>query len=136
MSDILDRLNERCWPHETRDELCMDAVYVITDLRARLAEVEAERNAAVKDGLRLIEQVDSLAAELRADKARLAEAETLLRGAPVIDPPWRSARDYFLRTTTSADARPCTCHPDDNPPVPCPRKYALTECAADIQDRG
>jgi hypothetical protein len=24
--------------------------------------------------------------------------------------------------------RPCTCHPDDNPPVPCPRKYALSEC--------
>lgn len=22
----------------------------------------------------------------------------------------------------------CTCHPDDNPPRPCPRKYALTEC--------
>jgi hypothetical protein len=26
--------------------------------------------------------------------------------------------------------RPCTCHPDDNPPRPCPRKYALTECRA------
>lgn len=24
--------------------------------------------------------------------------------------------------------RPCTCHPDDNPPVPCPRRYALNEC--------
>ena len=24
--------------------------------------------------------------------------------------------------------RPCTCHPDDNPPRPCPQKYALTEC--------
>lgn len=24
--------------------------------------------------------------------------------------------------------RPCTCHPDDNPPVPCTEKYALTEC--------
>lgn len=24
--------------------------------------------------------------------------------------------------------RPCTCHPDDNPPVPCPEKYALDEC--------
>jgi hypothetical protein len=28
------------------------------------------------------------------------------------------------------DTRPCTCHPDDNPPVPCPRKFALTECRA------
>jgi hypothetical protein len=23
---------------------------------------------------------------------------------------------------------PCTCHPEDNPPVPCPHKYALDEC--------
>ncbi len=27
-------------------------------------------------------------------------------------------------------ARPCTCHPDDNPPVPCAQKYALSECKA------
>ena len=26
--------------------------------------------------------------------------------------------------------KPCTCHPDDNPPVPCPHKYALNECRA------
>lgn len=25
-------------------------------------------------------------------------------------------------------AKPCTCHPDDNPPVPCAQKYALTDC--------
>ncbi len=24
--------------------------------------------------------------------------------------------------------RPCTCHPEDTPPVPCQRKYALSEC--------
>lgn len=26
------------------------------------------------------------------------------------------------------DPRACTCHPDDLPPRPCPRKYALDEC--------
>lgn len=26
--------------------------------------------------------------------------------------------------------RPCTCHPDDNPPVPCAKRYALSECRA------
>ncbi len=26
--------------------------------------------------------------------------------------------------------RPCTCHPDDNPPRPCPQKFALSECRA------
>lgn len=26
--------------------------------------------------------------------------------------------------------RSCTCHPDDNPPRPCPGKFALSECRA------
>ena len=33
------------------------------------------------------------------------------------------------------DSRPCTCHPDDNPPVPCAEKYAYTECVTDEQER-
>jgi hypothetical protein len=28
----------------------------------------------------------------------------------------------------STDTRTCTCHPDDKPPVPCPRKFATTAC--------
>jgi hypothetical protein len=28
----------------------------------------------------------------------------------------------------ATDTRTCTCHPDDNPPVPCPRKFALSHC--------
>jgi hypothetical protein len=32
------------------------------------------------------------------------------------------------------DARPCTCHPDDDPPRPCPRKYALAECWAAMKE--
>lgn len=38
--------------------------------------------------------------------------------------------DAFIDATSAPSeiARPCTCHPDDNPPVPCPKKYALTEC--------
>ena len=27
-----------------------------------------------------------------------------------------------------ADPRTCTCHPGDNPPVPCARQYALDAC--------
>ena len=37
-------------------------------------------------------------------------------------PDWRSTRE--------PPPRPCTCHPDDNPPHPCPRRYALEECRA------
>jgi hypothetical protein len=28
------------------------------------------------------------------------------------------------------DTRTCSCHPDDNPPSPCPRRFALRECRA------
>jgi hypothetical protein len=34
-----------------------------------------------------------------------------------------------MTTMTPEDqARPCTCHPSDNPPVPCPKRYAYLEC--------
>jgi hypothetical protein len=32
------------------------------------------------------------------------------------------------QSAAAAPIRPCTCHPDDNPPVPCQQKYALEEC--------
>ena len=32
----------------------------------------------------------------------------------------------------AGEARACTCHPDDDPPVPCAQKYALTDCRAAI----
>jgi hypothetical protein len=33
-----------------------------------------------------------------------------------------------LAAQQTADSRTCTCHPADNPPQPCPRKFALSEC--------
>lgn len=35
----------------------------------------------------------------------------------------------------AAPERQCTCHPDDNPPVPCPRKFALTDCRLAASER-
>lgn len=36
--------------------------------------------------------------------------------------------ENWVNKETGTGARPCTCHPDDNPPVPCARRYALAEC--------
>lgn len=36
-------------------------------------------------------------------------------------------KDFFNREARMRDII-CTCHPDDNPPRPCARKYALNEC--------
>lgn len=34
------------------------------------------------------------------------------------------------RRLKEVDRRRCTCHPSDNPPVPCARKFAYSECVA------
>lgn len=36
----------------------------------------------------------------------------------------------FSHNGGKPEARPCTCHPDDNPPKACPQKFALSECRA------
>jgi hypothetical protein len=49
----------------------------------------------------------------------------------------RELKDELLNLRASAakgDDRPCTCHPDDNPPRPCPKKYALTDCRRAAKD--
>jgi hypothetical protein len=33
-----------------------------------------------------------------------------------------------MESATAEDTRTCTCHPDDKPPVPCPRQFALRDC--------
>lgn len=35
-----------------------------------------------------------------------------------------------LQPQAEPDSRTCTCHPDDSPPIPCAKKYALSECRA------
>lgn len=51
--------------------------------------------------------------------------------------PWDGEQEELARMNhpaafglSAADSRTCTCHPDDNPPKPCPRKFALRECRA------
>lgn len=33
-----------------------------------------------------------------------------------------------IEAESGGEGRICTCHPNDNPPRPCPRRYALSEC--------
>jgi hypothetical protein len=67
-------------------------------------------------------------------RAWLADAiEAFFTGKPRPEPKTAAPQE-------PAEPRACTCHPDDNPPRPCPRKYALSECraqsVADAQDAG
>lgn len=61
-----------------------------------------------------------------------ALADALFSGTHYVESPelheaMMRAADYLRQC---AEQRPCTCHPDDNPPVPCAQKYALNECRA------
>lgn len=44
------------------------------------------------------------------------------------------AANKAAECNTAEPERPCTCHPDDNPPRPCPKRYALDECRAATTD--
>lgn len=59
---------------------------------------------------------------------------TTIDGA--IDQAIRNSDGYAAGASERADARPCTCHPDDNPPKPCAQKYSLNECRADADTAG
>ena len=71
------------------------------------------------------------------DKILENDIQYMLRGC---DPHDAEARRHiarciiaYVREHDGRDAeRPCTCHPDDNPPRPCPKQYALHECKAAI----
>jgi hypothetical protein len=64
-----------------------------------------------------------------SDELRKAARE-LLEAWQADDPGAHHRALIALRAALATPERPCTCHPDDNPPVPCARKYALSECKA------
>lgn len=43
---------------------------------------------------------------------------------------WEIEQAIRAKINAAELPRPCTCHPDDNPPIPCPQKFALSECRA------
>ena len=43
---------------------------------------------------------------------------------------WEPQAGTGAPSPLDGDTRECTCHPNDKPPYPCPRKFALTECLA------
>jgi hypothetical protein len=54
-----------------------------------------------------------------------------------VEAEWLADLDAKNEAHTAAVERPkpYTCHPDDDPPAPCPRRYALSECRAPDQAR-
>lgn len=74
---------------------------------------------------RMREHARTLELELADQKRALSEVPAM-RWIPVEERMPKPVPRVVL--SQGLDSRPCTCHPDDNPPVPCPRKFALSEC--------
>lgn len=76
-------------------------------------------------------------AEAHATEASMSQKAAFDRGNDVAGNMFWSGQAAALAISHSildaVDRRPCTCHPDDNPPTPCARKYAFTECASAIR---
>ena len=96
-------------------------------------DVVISARAAIRAWMDLAGKRADIIAALRAENARLREAPRCRR-------PQASERERNRRMTGSiwtaplkGDTRKCTCHPDDNPPIPCQRKYAYSECTAALR---
>jgi len=88
---------------------------------AETAQLGYERTA-------LLQRVRGLEEELHVWQERyrrMLEWASQLKACDPLQPIIVDANSPIVGMLTS---RPCTCHPDDNPPVPCPKKYALDEC--------
>lgn len=96
--------------------------YRMTGLYQRLAQVQEERNA--------------LNTELRAWQDRYQKLIECVAQTKAYEPPQPIIVDADSPMVGVLTGRPCTCHPDDKPPVPCPKKYALSECRAAALGKG
>jgi hypothetical protein len=64
-----------------------------------------------------------------ADQMRTYAADCV-RAALAHPAPAATVKESLTVAPAEPAERPCTCHPDDNPPQPCAKRYALAECKA------
>lgn len=100
----------------------INARQVLSEL---IASKDDEIEQIVKREIGTVDQLEKALSELaalRAENERLRNFCTL-----------EQCEEAAERNTAEPE-KPCTCHPDDNPPRPCPKKYALNECRAASAD--
>jgi hypothetical protein len=135
-------VDERDALREERDNWCALAAAANADMIAAQQEREEARDCARFNAYRALEKkLNAEVAMHRADELALdaARAEneklrTLLKETQryiYTDTRLYDRIDAALAAEPTQE-RSCTCHPEDNPPIPCPRKYALAECRAAV----
>lgn len=120
----------------------------VKDVETKLGEMGGELEdwqLGIKRHPLMQERIDILSAELATIRAQepVATIEISVRGSTTtidnhfsdVVRDWPEGKYQLYASPTAKDAglvesRTRTCHPDDNPPVPCAKKYALGECKA------
>lgn len=59
-----------------------------------------------------------------------ADSNITMRQGTENDRFYDAMSERWSGTNGSRQDKPCTCHPDDKPPVPCAKQYALGDCRA------
>lgn len=108
--DTLEQLQGGCTDHDdgTIEAITVWCPEVLEDLRAALAQPQAEPVAW------MVYSVDGGSVRVTDNPAEIVGGE---RALPL-----------FTGPVVGTDGRECTCHSDDRPPNPCPRKFAYSEC--------
>jgi hypothetical protein len=105
------------------------------ELRSALRELQQLRRAASPPAPQLVEKREPECAcghPYACGAAERAARQPAAQPSEPVMPPQPHHQECKCGACMS-EARQCTCHPDDNPPRPCPRKYALSECQAAAQ---
>ena len=106
---------------------------------APLSPLATIRDAALEEAAKVCDELmpRSAASHLQLQRETLENAAMLIRAlkgnaAPKVEPVSKPEHGTLDAQAGSGPAEsafhPCTCHPDDNPPRPCPQKFALSEC--------
>ena len=99
------------------------------------AQAALEHWDKVSGIFRMTTETNRLRAALAQPKTKLRDqhkafAEWFLQQNPIAPNVEDMAWSAWKAALAAPENRPCTCHPDDNPPQPCAQRYALTECKA------
>jgi chromosome segregation ATPase len=132
MNDLIVQLWEAIGGHVA--EICRGDAnlappdYLVDAMKS--VENEIERLRAERDDARRTAEhwkAEHIAGNREIDALRAKLASVMLR-LQAIEGDINAALRGVGDAINDSDPRPCTCHPDDRPPVPCPGKFSLTEC--------
>jgi hypothetical protein len=105
----------------------------VDSLPSILSDAELRAGVAIQ-----LHEIDRLRKMLREESDRVSTLRDVLMSLVAVARrflPDYGAHTEIQRADGVLSLRPCTCHPDDNPPTPCEHRYAFRDCADAAAER-